>query len=221
MQLHEFIQRNKEAEGGDVFQLENSKLLDIAVDGETWLKAGAMVAYTGDLSFKKKTGGGVAGWLKQQATGEGARTMLVSGQGHVYVADHGKYVHVLHLQDGESLSVNGNDVLAYESSVSVDITMMKKIASLASGGLFNVQLRGPGRIAFTTHGSPVVLETPVRTDPHATVAWSSDTPPSFTTDIGWKSMLGSTSGEEFQMDFDQPGGFVVVQPYEEVVGANS
>ena len=147
--------------------------------------------------------------------------MLVSGKGHVYVADHGKYVHVLHLQDGESLSVNGNDVLAYESSVSADITMMKKIASLASGGLFNVQLRGPGRIAFTTHGSPVVLETPVRTDPHATVAWSSDTSPSFTTDIGWKSMLGSTSGEEFQMDFDQPGGFVVVQPYEEVVGANS
>ena len=107
-------------------------------------------------------------------------------------------------------------MLAYESSVDADIKMMKKLASRASGGLFNVHLQGPGRIAFTTHGSPVVLETPVRTDPDATVAWSSDTPPSFTTDIGWKSMLGRTSGEEFQMDFNQPGGFVVVQPYEEI-----
>lgn len=215
MQLNEFVQRNQEAEGGDIFQLENSKLLDIAVDGEVWLKAGAMVAYTGDLSFQKKTSGGVVGWLKQKATGEGTATMLVAGQGHVYAADRGKYVHVLHLQEGEALSVNGNDALAYESGIDAEITMMKRVASLASGGLFNVQLRGPGRIAFTTHGSPVVLETPVRTDPHATVAWSADTSPSFTTDIGWKAALGRTSGEEFQMDFNQPGGFVVVQPYEE------
>lgn len=216
MQLSEFIQRNKDAEGGTGFQLENSKLLDIAVDGEVWIKVGAMVAYTGDISFEKKTGGGMVGWLKQQATGEGTPTMVASGQGHVYAADGGKNIHVLNLGASESLSVNGNDVLAYESSVDADIKMMKKLASRASGGLFNVHLQGPGRIAFTTHGSPVVLETPVRTDPDATVAWSSDTPPSFTTDIGWKSMLGRTSGEEFQMDFNQPGGFVVVQPYEEI-----
>lgn len=216
MKLQEFVQKNQDTEGGEAFQLENSKLLDLTVDGEVWIKTGAMVAYTGDISFEKKTSGGVMGWLKQAATGEGANTMIASGKGHVHAADGGKNIHVLKLGSGESLSINGNDVLAYESRVEADITMMKKISSRASGGLFNVQLTGPGFIAFTTHGSPVVVETPVRTDPDATVAWSADTPPSFTTDIGWKSIIGRQSGEEFQMDFNQSGGFVVVQPYEEV-----
>jgi uncharacterized protein (AIM24 family) len=216
MKLQEFIQRNQDDEGGDAFQLENSKLLDLAVDGEVWIKAGAMVAYTGDITFKRKSGGGVMGWLKKAATGEGSTTMIAAGQGHVYAADGGKNIHVLQLQEGESISVNGNDILAYASGVKADIKMMKKLSSRASGGLFNVHLTGPGYVAFTTHGSPVVLETPVRTDPDATVAWSSSTPPSFSTDINWKSMIGRSSGEEFQMDFNQPGGFVVVQPYEEV-----
>ncbi|WP_022835765.1 AIM24 family protein [Salisaeta longa] len=216
MKLQEFIDQNQDTEGGPAFQLENSKLLDITVNGEVWIKTGAMVAYTGNVSFEKKTSGGITGWLKQAATGEGANTMVASGQGHVYAADGGKNIHVLELGAGESISINGNDVLAYASSVEADIKMMKKIASRASGGLFNVHLTGPGFIAFTTHGSPVVLDTPVRTDPDATVAWSSNTPPSFTTDIGWKSMIGRSSGEEYQMDFNQSGGFVVVQPYEEI-----
>ena len=215
MELQQFINANQEKDGtGDVFQLENSRLLDVAVDGTVWAKAGSMVAFTGDISFKQKHGG-VGKWLKKAVTGEGTLTMQATGRGHLYLADQGKRIHVLRLGNGESISVNGSDVLAFEESVEWDIKMMKKISGMASGGLFNMQLTGPGMIAFGTHGNPLVLETPVVTDPMATVAWSTHTPPEFRTDLSVGSFLGKASGEEIQMDFRQPGGFVVVQPYEE------
>jgi uncharacterized protein (AIM24 family) len=178
-------------------------------------KAGTMVAYTGDVSFERKSGGGLGGMLKKKVTGEGSVMMQASGTGHVYLADQGKEIQVLELDAGEELSVNGNDVLAFESSVGWDIKMMDSIAGTSTGGMFNVFLTGPGHVAITTHGEPLVLPTPVRTDPQATVAWSGNVSPSTKTDLNLKSFLGRSSGETFQLDFSGEGGFVIVQPYEE------
>ncbi|MEA3342147.1 MAG: AIM24 family protein [Chloroflexota bacterium] len=122
---------------------------------------------------------------------------------------------MIELEAQDALSVNGNDILAFQSSVEWDIKLIKKAAGMMAGGLFNVQLRGPGMIAFTTHGRPLVLETPAVTDPQATVAWSANLKPDFKTNINLGTLLGRSAGETFQMDFRQPNGFVVVQPYEE------
>ncbi len=214
MKLAEFINSNQQKEGGGAFQLESSKLLEVKVDGSVWAKAGAMVAYAGSLKFAQKHGG-MGKWLKKAVTGEGSLTMEVSGNGVLYLADQGKEVHVLELEAGDAISVNGNDVLAFQSSVQWDIKMMRKAAGMAAGGLFNMQLQGPGMIAFTTHGKPLVLGTPVVTDPQATVAWSVSAEPDFRTDISIGTLFGKSSGETFQLDFKTPGGFVVVQPYEE------
>jgi uncharacterized protein (AIM24 family) len=85
-----------------------------------------------------------------------------------------------------------------------------------------MKLSGHGLIAITTHYEPVTLLVkpghPVRTDPNATVAWSGSLSPSFKTDISLKTLLGRQSGESFQMEF-AGDGFVVIQPYEEVVAA--
>ena len=96
--------------------------------------------------------------------------------------------------------------------------MLKRVAAVAAGGLFNVAISGKGLIAITTHYDPLALRvrpgSPVYTDPNATVAWSGSLKPEFKTDIQFKTFLGRGSGESFQMKFEGDG-FVVVQPFEE------
>lgn len=214
MELERFVADHGQREGGGDFQLENPKLLEVKVDGAVWAKAGSMVAYRGELSFKRSSGG-VAKWLKKSLSGEGTQTMRVEGRGVLYLADKAKQVHVVELEAGRSLSINGNDILAFQESVDWDVKMMKRAASLMGGGLFNIHLTGPGLVAFTTHGRPIALETPVVTDPQATVAWSADVEPDFRSDVNLGTLVGRSSGETFQMDFKSPGGFVIVQPFEE------
>lgn len=216
MKLDEFLDSHAPASGGKAFQLENSKLLDIAVDGDVMAKAGSMVGYTGDMSFERKSAGGLKGMLKKKATGEGTVMMQASGEGHLYLADQGKEVQILELDADDEISVNGNDVLAFEDGVTWDIKMMSSIAGTSTGGLFNVYLEGPGHVAITTHGKPLVVPTPVSTDPNATVAWTANVSPSSKRDINLKGLLGRSSGESYQLHFDGEDGFVVLQPYEEV-----
>ncbi|WP_224270496.1 AIM24 family protein [Haloprofundus salinisoli] len=215
MDLDKFLETHGPKEGGNAFEKESSKMLDVAVDGSVMAKAGSMVGYTGDISFERKSGGGLTGMLKKKATGEGAVMMQATGTGHLYLADQGKEVQILELDADEEISVNGNDVLAFEESVTWDIKMLNSIAGASTGGLFNVYLQGPGHVAITTHGEPLVLSTPVSTDPNATVAWSSNVSPSTKRDLNIKSFLGRSSGETFQLQFAGEGGFVIVQPYEE------
>lgn len=215
MDLDKFTEENAPQEGGEVFQLENSKLLDIDVDGTVMAKAGSMIGYTGDISFERKSSGGVKGFLKKSVTGEGSVMMEAEGNGHLYVADQAKEIQILSLDAGEEISVNGNDVLAFESGINWDIKMIKSFGGASAGGLFNVFLEGPGYIAITTHGDPLVLSTPVQTDPDATVAWSSNVSPSVKTDRNLKGFLGRSSGETYQLEFSDPDGFVIIQPFEE------
>jgi uncharacterized protein (AIM24 family) len=218
MELDDFTRANAPEEGGDGFQLENDKLLDLAVDGTVMAKAGSMVGYTGDVSFTGKASaeGGITGFLKEKVTSEGTPVMQIEGSGHVYVADQGKKIQVLELDAGEDLSVNGNDVLAFESSVDYEIGTVGSLSAAASGGLTNVFLSGPGHVAITTHGEPLVLSPPVKTDPNATVAWSGDLSPGLSSNRSIADSIGQSSGERYQMDFSATEGFVVVQPYEEL-----
>jgi uncharacterized protein (AIM24 family) len=215
MKLEEFTQSNAPTEGGDGFQKENKRLLDIPVDGTVMVKAGAMIAYTGELTFTGKASaeGGLTGFVKEAVSGEGTPVMEAEGRGHLYVADQGKKIQILDLDEDESISVNGNDVLAFESGVDYDISTIGSLSGAAAGGLTNVYLTGPGQIALSTHGDPLVMTPPVFTDPDATVAWSTNLSPSIATNK--KLEIGQTSGEAMQMEFTGSKGFVVVQPYEE------
>ncbi|WP_135661887.1 AIM24 family protein [Halorhabdus rudnickae] len=216
MNVDEFTTEHAPTETDDAFGLENRYTLDIAVDGSLLAKAGSMIAYTGDLSFTGQASpeGGITGFIKEAATGEGTPIMRVEGSGNLYLADQEKEVQILRLGDGESITVNGEDVLAFESGLSYEITEIDSLAGAFAGGFTNVALEGPGHVALTTHGDPVVMEPPVTTDPGATVAWSATTP-DVEVNTNVSDMIGQESGERFQMEFADPGGFVVVQPYEE------
>ncbi|AUZ39075.1 AIM24 family protein, partial [Bacillus sp. MBGLi79] len=77
---------------------------------------------------------------------------------------------------------------------------------------------------ITSHYEPLTLivtpESPVYTDPNATVAWSGSLQPEFVTDVSFKTFIGRGSGESIQMKFSG-NGFVVVQPFEEVYYSES
>lgn len=217
MDIDRFKTQHAPSETDESFELENSYTLDVAVDGSVLAKAGAMIAYTGELSFTGQATpeGGITGFLKEAATGEGTPIMNVEGNGHVYLADQEKKVQIISLDDGDALTVNGEDVLAFESQIAYEINSIDSLAGAFAGGFTNVYLEGPGHVALTTHGDPLVVEPPVTTDPSATVAWNRTTP-DVAVNRNLSDMIGQESGERFQMNFDGSDGFVVVQPYEEL-----
>ncbi|WP_338738579.1 AIM24 family protein [Haloplanus salilacus] len=218
MKLSEFARSNAPADGGDGFRTENNRLLDIPLDGTVTVKAGSMIGYTGEMTFTGRSSaeGGITGFVKEAVSNEGTPVMQAEGRGHLYVADRGKKVQIVDLDAEESLSVNGDDVLAFESTVDYEIGTVGGLSEAVAGGLTNVYLSGPGAVAISTHGDPLVVTPPVVTDPDATVAWSTDVSPSVTTNKAIE--IGQTSGESIQMEFDGSEGFVVIQPYEEGAG---
>ncbi|MGE3165948.1 MAG: AIM24 family protein [Planctomycetota bacterium] len=219
--IADFVNRTTQRERGHgVFELETERLLEVNLDGLVWTKMGAMVAYRGGIRFTREgiMEHGVAKLLKRVVSGEGTQLTRAEGRGKLYLADAGKKVTILALEN-DSLFVNGNDLLAFQPSVKWDIRMMRRITGMLAGGLFNIRLEGSGLIAITTHYDPMTLRVtpsdPVTTDPNATVAWSGNLEPEFKTDVSFKTFLGRGSGESIQMQF-RGDGFVVVQPYEEV-----
>lgn len=219
--IADFVQSTGQKERGEgLFELESERMLEINLNGRVWTKMGSMVAYTGDVKFTREgvLEHGIGKMLKRAVSGEGARLTKAEGAGRIYLADEGKKVSILHLQN-ETMFVNGNDVLAFEESIEWDIKMMRRIAGMMAGGLFNMRFSGTGMIAITTHYDPLTLrvtpEAPVFTDPNATVAWPGNLQPELKTDVSFKTFLGRGSGESIQMRF-QGDGFVVIQPQEEV-----
>ncbi|MCP5467816.1 MAG: AIM24 family protein [Deltaproteobacteria bacterium] len=219
--LHDFINKTQQQDRGEgFFELESDRMLEVNLNGKVWTKMGSMIAYRGNVKFKREgvLEHGVGKFLKKAVTGEGLSLTKAEGQGKVYLADSGKKISILNLQN-ESIYVNGNDVLAFEPTINHDIKMMRKLTAMMAGGLFNVHLAGTGMVAITTHYDPMTLIVkpgqPVSTDPNATVAWSGSLTPQFKTDVSFKSFFGRGSGESIQMYFEGDG-FVVLQPYEEV-----
>jgi uncharacterized protein (AIM24 family) len=219
--IKQFVENTGQKDlGQGNFELERDRLLEVNLDGRVWIKKGTMVAYNGDIRFTREgvLEHGLGKLVKKAVTGEGLSLTKAEGKGKLYLAEMGKKVTILEL-DGQSIYVNGNDLLAFEETVKWDIKMMKRIAGFMSGGLFNVLLEGKGMVAITTHYDPLTLQVtrdrPVFTDPNATVAWSGNLQPDLRTDISLKTLVGRSSGESLQMAFTGEG-FVVIQPYEEV-----
>jgi uncharacterized protein (AIM24 family) len=220
--LNELIRESAENPNeNDFFELEKPAMLEVNLKNQKILaKAGSMVAYIGNIDFKREglLSKGLGGLLKKAISGEGTSLMHATGTGKLYLADEGKKVKIIKLQN-ESVFVNGNDVLALEEGIKNEIKMLKSIAGMMSGGLFQVKLSGSGYIAITTHGEPILLRVtanqPVYTDPNATVAWSENLTPNIKTNLTFGSFIGRGSGESFQLEFFGEG-WVLVQPYEEV-----
>jgi len=224
--LSQFLKKTAEADRpGDAFELESDKMLEVKVGdgrggpGRVWSKLGAMVAYSGTLSFKREglLDGGIMKALVRAVSSEMEPLAKIEGQGVAYLADQAKEITLLRLS-GDAINVAGHSLLAFEDSVQHQIAMHRSAAGMVSGGLFSVLLRGHGMLALLSHGRPLTLRVTggetVYTDPNSTIGWSEHLKPQLRVDSSLKTIFGRGGGETFQMAF-QGEGFVVVQPYEE------
>jgi uncharacterized protein (AIM24 family) len=202
-------------------RLQNSKMLKVELNGEILARTGSMVAYQGQMQFQALGSGGMGKWLKQKLTGEGVPLMKISGRGDLFLADRASDVHLIDLDPGDAISINGANVLAFDASVKYDIKMVQGVGMLSNAGLFNCVFSGPGRVAITTVGTPVVMtvDQPTYADPQAAICWSASLQTGYhrAEQLGIGTLLGRSTGEAFTMSFSGQG-FVVVQPSEEPPG---
>ena len=209
----ELFGTNLESATTDRFTLQNSRMLRVALNGEVMARQGAMIAYQGQVDFAYQGAGGMGKLLKKAFTSEGMSLMKVTGQGDVFFADDASEVHLVNLEN-DSLTVNGSNVLAFDSSLTWDIKRVEG-ASMLAGGVFNTTFTGTGTVAITAHGTPVVLnvDAPTYADVQAAVAWSTSLQTSMRRTAGAGSLIGRGSGEAFQLVFNGQG-FVIVQASE-------
>ncbi|MCP9205753.1 AIM24 family protein [Streptomyces sp. NEAU-Y11] len=195
--------------------LQNPKSIKYAVNGECYARQGAMVAFRGDLSFEKH-GQGVGKFLKRAMTGEGLALMVVRGQGEAWFAHEAANCFVVDLAPGDSLTINGHNVLCFDSSLSYEIAMLKG-AGMTGGGLFNTVFSGAGRLGLICEGNPIVIPVsatdPVCVDTDAVVGWTTSLRTSLHRSQSFGSMLRGGSGEAVQLRLDGEG-FVIVRPSE-------
>jgi len=208
-----FTPENLEAQTTERMTLQNPQLLKVALDGELMARQGAMVAYQGQVDFGYQGAGGVGRFLKKALTGEGLPLMRVSGRGDVFLARDARDLFLIDLE-GDALTVNGDNVLAFEPGLTWDIRRVEGV-SMFAGGLYNTVFTGHGRIAIACHGRPVVLnvDAPTFTDLQSAVAWSSTLRTGLQRTAGFSALIGRGSGEAFQLSFAGQG-FVVVQASE-------
>lgn len=207
----------REVESADSFSLQNQKLLKIELSEVTvQARRGSMVAYQGDVKFEHAGAGGLGRMMKKAVTGEGAPLMKVQGTGEVFLADDAQEVHLLKL-DGEELTCNGKNILAFDAGIDWDITRIKGgMSGALAGGLFNIKLQGSGWVAITTDGPPLMLdvaEAPTFADAQAAVCWSGGVTSQLKTDVNFKTLTGRASGETVQLAFGGQG-WLLVQPSE-------
>ena len=153
-----------ETQSQDAFALQNSKLLKVRLDQVTvQAKLGSMVAYQGDVTFEHAGSGGLGRMLKKAVSGEGTQLMKVSGSGEVFLADQAQEVHILYLEN-DLITVNGRNLLAFDSGIDWDIHRVEGASGVMGGGLFNMGLHGTGFVAILSDGPPVLLDVGSRAD---------------------------------------------------------
>ena len=208
-----------ETQSTDSFALQNSKLLKVSLDQVTiQAKLGSMVAYQGDVRFEHAGSGGLGRMLKKAVTGEGTQLMKITGTGEVFLAHHANDVHLIYLEN-DFITVNGPNLLAFDTGIDWDIKRVQGASSMMGAGMYNLELRGTGWVAILSDGPPVLLnvaQAPTFADAQAAITWSSGVTTSVKTDVNLRTLVGRSSGETVQMAFAGQG-WVLVQPSEGTV----
>ena len=206
----------QETQSQEAFALQNSKLLKVSLNQITiQAKLGSMVAYQGEVSFEHAGSGGLGRMLKKAVTGEGTQLMKVTGNGEVFLADQAQDIHLIYLEN-DMITVNGPNLLAFDTGIDWDIRRVEGASSMMGAGLYNMALNGTGWVAILSDGPPVLLNVasaPTFADAQAAITWSSGVSTGIRTDFKMKNLIGRGSGESIQMSF-QGQGWVLVQPSE-------
>jgi uncharacterized protein (AIM24 family) len=203
-----------------MFRRNGSRVLEVDLAGNTVrVLAGSMVAYVGEVTFKKSGmggGEGIRGALKRKVTGESLDLMDMSGHGTVYLAHQGTQVELVELA-GETLKVESSALLAVGTGLQTAVEFSGLRGASTGQGLFTTTVTGTGQVAVLSDGPPLVLavtpQTPLVVDPDAYVCAKGQLTQSFVTDVSWRDAVGAGGGEAYSLKFDGQG-VVYVQPAE-------
>ncbi len=150
---------NYTAEGGDgeiAFGMSfpgNIIAVDVAATPIVAQKGAFMACENGvemAVFFQKKLGAGFFG-------GEGFIMQKFSGQGMAFLEVDGSTIEKT-LSEGEMLTVDTGYVAAMEATCSIDVTTVSGIGNAVFGGegLFNTQVKGPGKVWLQTMPLPAL-----------------------------------------------------------------
>lgn len=171
-----------------MFEKVNSKVVkvNVVMAGGVVARNGAMLFYTGDISFAPHQipgaqgmggMGGLMGLAGRAMAGEHERTMLAQGNGEVHYGFAGLEVQVVHMQPGAALRVEASRLLANTAGLQSSVVsvmssgggggggggLMGALRGAASGaltgqGMFTTQLSGQGAAVLLAHGGFLELQ---------------------------------------------------------------
>lgn len=184
-----------------------------------------MVAYEGQMSFKKMTGGGegLRGMVTRRLTGESMAVMQVTGQGTCYFADRASEINLVSLH-GDKLYVEASNLLCTDAGLRTGTTFTGLRGGATGNGLFTTTVEGTGQAAIMSDGTAVVLRVsaqyPLFVDPGAYIAHQGNLQQHLQSGVNFRTLIGEGSGESFQIRFEGEG-LVYVQPSERnTIGGN-
>lgn len=221
------------------FETINELTLKVTCTGNDvmFAKAGAFIAGENpgakNYRFEKvllgpqnNIGQALLGSLARRVTGENIPLMKVnlSGNSVTYYASYGQHVVIYHLGQGEVISVESENILAFSQDCDYSVRFIG-VGVLSQKGLATSTLTGRGKnayVAVLSDGNPIVLSNvysgeTISVDPDAVVCWvgNGSCDPSVRADVSWKTFIGQASGESYQFEWaGNQGVTVIIQPSE-------
>jgi uncharacterized protein (AIM24 family) len=170
--------------------------------------------------------GAIGRQMLRRITGENLPLTKVesSGDNVLYFANKAQHVLVYQLAQGETISVESENILAFTADCKYDVKIMAQ-GIFSQKGLCTSTLTGIGPEAFVAiviDGNPIVLSNiqngaTITTDPDATVCWigTSNDDPEIKMNVSWKTFVGQSSGESYAYEWRAPKKVtVIIQPNE-------
>jgi len=227
------------------FETINELTLKVTCSGHDTLftKAGAFIAGTNagnkNYRFEKvllgpqnNLGQALLGQVIRRVTGENLPLMRVelNGDSVTYYANHGQHVIIYHLEQGETISVESENILAFTQDCDYGVKFVG-VGIVSQKGLATSTLTGKGKdayVAILSDGNPIVVSNvqnheTISVDPDAVICWigANNCDPRITTDVSWRNLIGQHSGESYQFEWNGNDNVtVVIQPSERQSGVS-
>lgn len=222
-----------------VFETINELTLKVTCTGQDVLftRAGAFIAgeNAGAKNYKfekvllgpqNNIGQALLGQLARRVTGENMPLMKVnfSGDSVTYYANYGQHVVIYHLEQGETISVESENILAFSQDCDYSVRFIG-VGVLSQKGLATSTLTGRGKnayVAVLSDGNPIVIsnvfsQQTISVDPDAVICWvgNGNCDPRVAADVSWKTFIGQASGESYQFEWaGNQAVTVIIQPSE-------
>ena len=211
------------------FETINELTLKVTCTGNDVLftKAGAFIAgeNAGGKNYRfEKVLFGPQSNLSQAVLNSLARRVTKENLPLMKVNLNGDSVTYYHLEPGETISVESENILAFSQDCDYSVRFIG-VGVLSQKGLATSTLTGRGKdayVAVLSDGNPIVLSNvysrdTIAVDPDAVICWigNGHCDPQVTADVSWKTFIGQASGESYQYEWhgNQPVT-VIIQPSE-------